>query len=131
MCVDMEKEHALIHTAQERKYCVALAEIALAILKDAPDTVWIGPGETVVERVFEVLGLEMEPSPENALKEFINETQIEKIEKLKAHLKTDEVPKGFVIRVEVDAEQIKKIVERDRIEAGYSGAEAGPSSEGS
>lgn len=58
------------HELTVRHYCVALANIALAIIKDAPDTIWLTSTQTVVEYVCEELGIEHE-NMEQSLKEFV------------------------------------------------------------
>lgn len=65
-------EHQLV----VRHYCIALAEIALGIMENAQDTIWISKTQTAVEKVFEELAIDLpnytEEGLAGALKEFIN-----------------------------------------------------------
>jgi hypothetical protein len=65
-------EHSLV----VRHYCVAMAEIALGIMENAKDTVWISNTQTAVEKVFSELAIDLpnytEEGLAGALKEFIN-----------------------------------------------------------
>lgn len=65
-------EHSLV----VRHYCVALAQIALGIMENAKDTVWISQTQTAVEKVFEELAIDLPDYTQGglaqSLKEFIN-----------------------------------------------------------
>jgi hypothetical protein len=66
--IELEQRKAI------RPFCVSLAEIGMGIIKDAQDTVWVGPGETALDRIFNELALEMdsrEGEPLKQLKDFI------------------------------------------------------------
>lgn len=62
----------LEHLKALRPICVSLAEVGLAIIKDAQDTVWVTTGETAIDRVFNELGIDLVGSPEDELEKFIN-----------------------------------------------------------
>lgn len=65
-------EHQLV----VRHYCVALAQIALGIMENAKDTVWISQTQTAVEKVFEELAIDLPDYTQDglaaSLKDFIN-----------------------------------------------------------
>lgn len=66
--IELEQRKAI------RPFCVSLAEIGIGIIKDAQDTVWVGPAETAIDRIFNELALEMdsrEGEPLKQLKDFI------------------------------------------------------------
>jgi len=64
----------LEHRKAMRPFCVSLAEIGVAVCEQATDTMWVGPAETIVERIFSELGIDMDcrdGGPLEQLKDFI------------------------------------------------------------
>lgn len=66
--IELEQRKAM------RPLCVSLAEIGVAVITQAQDTMWVGPAETVIDRIFNELALDYdarEGAPLEQLKEFI------------------------------------------------------------
>lgn len=61
----------LEHRKALRPWCVSLAQIGIGIIKGAEDTLWVTNHETIVERIFNTLAIDISDDPEADLKEFI------------------------------------------------------------
>ena len=64
----------LEHRKAMRPLCVSLAEIGVAVCEQSSDTMWVGSAETVVDRIFNELGIDMDcrdGGPLEQLKDFI------------------------------------------------------------
>lgn len=79
-------EIELEHRKAMRPLCVSLAEVGVSIIDCAKDTLWVGPVETALDRVFNELALEMdsrEGEPKKQLQDFINGSEMLWQEKLR------------------------------------------------
>jgi len=52
--------------------CNSLAQLGLGIIQHAQDTVWVTNHETAIDRIFNILGIDLIDDPEQHLLDFLN-----------------------------------------------------------